>query len=70
MVGFLIAVLEYDVYCCFVSALVSLSCCPLPGVQPQLYADNLKCVSRDPGLLLRAARFQHGLCLSIMLMFD
>ena len=27
------------------------------GVQPQLYADNLKCVSRDPDLLLRAARF-------------
>ena len=27
------------------------------GVQPQLYADNLKCVSGDPGLLLRAARF-------------
>ena len=30
------------------------------GVQPQLYADNLKCVSRDPGLLLRAARFATG----------
>ena len=30
------------------------------GVQPQLYADNLKCVSRDPGLLLRAARFTTG----------
>ena len=27
------------------------------GVQPQLYADNLKCVSRDPGLLLHAGRF-------------
>ena len=27
------------------------------GVQPQLYADNLKCTSRDPELLLRAARF-------------
>ena len=27
------------------------------GVQPQSYADNLKCVSRDPGVLLRAARF-------------
>ena len=25
------------------------------GVQPQLYADNLKCVSRDPDLLLSAA---------------
>ena len=30
------------------------------GVQPQLYADNLKCVSRDPGILLRAARFTTG----------
>ena len=27
------------------------------GVQPQLYADNLKCVSGDPDLLLHAARF-------------
>ena len=31
-------------------------------VQPQLYADNLKCVSRDPNLLLHAARFTTGLC--------
>ena len=30
------------------------------GVEPQLYADNLKCVSRDPGVLLRAARFTAG----------
>ena len=30
------------------------------GVQPQLYADNLKGVSRDPALLLRAARFTTG----------
>ena len=30
------------------------------GVQPQLYADNLKCVSRDPGVLLRAAKFTTG----------
>ena len=30
------------------------------GVQPQLHADNLKCVSRDPGVLLRAARFTVG----------
>ena len=29
-------------------------------VQPQLYADNLKCVSRDPDLLLSAARFTTG----------
>ena len=27
------------------------------GVQPQLYADNLRCVSWDPHLLLNAARF-------------
>ena len=30
------------------------------GVQPQLYADNLKCASRDPDLLLNAARFTTG----------
>ena len=30
------------------------------GLQPQLYADNLKCDSRDPGVLLRAARFTTG----------
>ena len=30
------------------------------GVQPQLYADNLKCVSGDLGVLLRAARFTAG----------
>ena len=29
----------------------------LEGVEPQMYADNLKCVSRDPGVLLRTARF-------------
>ena len=29
-------------------------------VQPQLYADNIKCVSGDPGLLLHAARFTTG----------
>ena len=29
-------------------------------VEPQFYADNLKCVSRDPDLLLRAARFTTG----------
>ena len=27
------------------------------GVQPQLYADNLKCLTRNPDLLLSAARF-------------
>ena len=30
------------------------------GVQPQLKTDNLKCVSRDPDLLLNAARFTTG----------
>ena len=30
------------------------------GVEPQLHADNLKCVSRDPNLVLRAARFTTG----------
>ena len=30
------------------------------GVSPQLYADSFKCVSRDPDLLLRAARFTTG----------
>ena len=29
----------------------------LLGVEPQLYADNLKCLSRNPDLLLSAARF-------------
>ena len=31
------------------------------GVEPQLYADNLKCVSRDPAALLRAARLLLGM---------
>ena len=30
------------------------------AVEPQLYADNLKCVSGDPALLLRAAWFTTG----------
>ena len=30
------------------------------GVEPQLYADNLKCVSGDTAALLRAARFTVG----------
>ena len=46
---------ENDVYCCIILALVSLSGCT-GGVQP-LYADNLKCLSRGPGVLWRAARF-------------
>ena len=50
---------EYDVYCCFVLALVSLFVCS-GGVEPQLYADKLKCISRDPDLLFSAARFTTG----------
>ena len=30
------------------------------GVEPQLYADNLKGLSRDPAVHLRAARFTTG----------
>ena len=30
------------------------------GVRPQLYADNLKCLSSDPKLLMHAARFTTG----------
>ena len=44
---------EHDVYCCLVSAAQE-------GVEPQLHADNLKCVSRDPVVLLRAAKFTTG----------
>ena len=32
----------------------------LPDVTPQLYADNLKCVSSSPEQLLRAAKFTSG----------
>ena len=50
---------EYDVHCCAL-----LPWCRYlaahEGVQPQLYAYNLKCVSRDPDLLLRAGRFTTG----------
>ena len=45
--------LEHDVYCCFVFGAQM-------GVQPQLYADNLKSISRDPEVLLGAARFTTG----------
>ena len=31
----------------------------IPGVRPQLYADNLKCVSGSPAALLSAARFSN-----------
>ena len=30
------------------------------GLEPQFYADNLRCVSGDPDLLLNAARFTTG----------
>ena len=30
------------------------------GFEPQPYVDNLKCVSRDPDMLLNAARFATG----------
>ena len=50
---------EYDVYCCFVFAWCRYLSAQV-GVEPQLYADNLKCVSRDPDLLLSAARFTTG----------
>ena len=46
----------HDVHSCSVLALVRVSFCS-GGVEPQLYADNLKCVSRDLALLLNAARF-------------
>ena len=52
---------EHDVYCCVVFALVSLLAAQA-GVEPQLYADNLKCVSTHPDLLLSAARFTTGYC--------
>ena len=52
---------EHDVHCCFVFALVYLG--TQVGVQPQLYADNLKCVSRDSEVLLGAARFT---CLGLL----
>ena len=32
------------------------------GIQPQLCAYNLKCLSRDPGVLLRAAGFYRWVC--------
>ena len=50
---------EYDVHCCVVLAMCRYLGAQ-EGVEPQLYADNLKCVSRDPGVLLRAARFTTG----------
>ena len=48
---------EHDVHCGFpwCRCLVAHE-----GDQPQLYADNLKCVSTDPVLLLNAGRFTTG----------
>ena len=47
----------------FIAALY-LPCCRYlaaqGGVRPQFFADNLKCVSWDPDLLLNAARFTTG----------
>ena len=37
------------------------------GVQPQLFADNLECVSSDPNLLLHAARFTTGYSKCVLL---
>ena len=51
---------KHDVHCCFVSAHGVGILSAQVGVQPQLYADNLKCVSRNPDLLLNAARFTAG----------
>ena len=56
MVGFPGVPFEHDVYCCLVLALGPYIAAQ-EGVQPQLYADNLKCLSRDPGVLWLAARF-------------
>ena len=42
----------YLAWCRYLSAQV--------GVRPQLYADNLKCLSGSPDLLLHAARFTTG----------
>ena len=50
---------EHDVHCCFILAWCKYLGSQV-GVQPQLYADNLKCVSRDPEVLLSAARFTTG----------
>ena len=51
---------EHDVYCCLCICLGVGIWGRMAGVQPQLYADDLKCVSRDPGVLLLAARFTTG----------
>ena len=50
---------EHDVYCCLVPPWCRYLAAQV-GVRPQLYADNLKCLSGDPELLLRAARFTSG----------
>ena len=52
--------LEHDVHCCFTFVPWCRYLSAQEGVEHQLYADNLKCVSRDPALLLRAAGFTTG----------
>ena len=52
LLSMMFVVALYLPWCPYLSAQV--------GVEPQLYADNLKCVSRDPDLLLHAARFTAG----------
>ena len=49
----------------FIVALYLLWCAAHEVVQPQLYADILKCVSGDLGLLLSAARFPTGYVLLV-----
>ena len=52
LVSMMFIVALYLPWCRYLSAHVR--------VEPQLYADNLKCVSGDPFLLLSAARFTTG----------
>ena len=54
--------LEYDVHCSLLLfTFLGVDTLALSVVSSlQLYADNLKCVSLDPGLLLRTARFTTG----------
>ena len=52
LLSMMFIVVLYLPWCRYLSAQV--------GVEHQLYADNLKCTSRDPELLLHAARFTTG----------
>ena len=49
---------EYDFYCCSLCPLVS-SLDSLPDVQPQLYADKIKCSATRPRALFKSARFPY-----------